>query len=60
MLDLLEALAARRRWRYHRMDGATPVAARSRLMRDFNNNPDIFVFLLTTKVGARGQVQRLA
>lgn len=33
-----------------RMDGSTAVAMRARLMDDFNNNPDVFVFLLTTKV----------
>jgi hypothetical protein len=37
-------------WRYHRMDGATPVAMRSRLIDDFNANPRIAFFLLTTKV----------
>ncbi len=37
-------------WRYHRMDGCTPVASRSRLIDDFNLNPEVFVFLLTTKV----------
>jgi hypothetical protein len=39
-------------WRYHRMDGCTPIALRSRLMEDFNRNPRVVLFLLTTKVGA--------
>ena len=34
------------------MDGSTSIAVRSRLMDDFNTNPDVFVFLLTTKVCA--------
>ena len=38
-------------YRYHRMDGSTPVIQRARLMDDFNDNDEIFVFLLTTKVG---------
>lgn len=54
MLDIFEKLARSKKspaWSYHRMDGGTPVASRSRLIDDFNNNPDVFLFLLTTKVG---------
>lgn len=40
--------------RYHRMDGSTNVAVRARLVDDFNSNDDIFLFLLTTKVGGLG------
>jgi SNF2 family DNA or RNA helicase len=40
------------------MDGSTPVPLRARLMADFNSNPDVSLFLLTTKVrdlpGTRG------
>lgn len=32
------------------MDGSTTIAVRARLMDDFNTNPAIAVFLLTTKV----------
>jgi len=32
------------------MDGSTSIPIRARLMDDFNNNPDINAFLLTTKV----------
>ncbi len=54
MLDILERLVLKRGWKHHRMDGGTPIASRSRLMDDFNNNPEIFVFLLTTRVGGLG------
>eukprot|EP00798_Chlamydomonas_sp_ICE-L_P016205 gene16205-22369_t len=54
MLDILEKLLQRLGYRYHRMDGSTSVGQRSRLMDDFNNNPDVFAFLLTTKVGGLG------
>lgn len=37
---------------YHRMDGCTSISQRSRLVDDFNNNPRVFLFLLTTKVRA--------
>lgn len=54
MLDILEKLVVSRGYKYHRMDGSTTVATRTRLMDDFNNNPSVFVFLLTTKVGGLG------
>lgn len=41
-------------YRYLRMDGSTAVKARSSLVHRFNTDPDIFVFLLTTKVGGLG------
>lgn len=49
MLDILEGIVQAAGYKYHRMDGCTAVAQRSRMMHDFNNNPSIFVFLLTTK-----------
>ncbi len=36
------------------MDGSTAVGARARLVDDFNANEQVFVFLLTTKVGGLG------
>lgn len=36
------------------MDGGTPVVTRARLIDDFNDNPDVFAFLLTTRVGGIG------
>jgi DNA excision repair protein ERCC-6 len=36
------------------MDGATPVKKRSHLVDQFNNSANIFLFLLTTKVGGLG------
>jgi len=54
MLDILEGIVQAAGYKYHRMDGCTAVAQRSRMMHDFNNNPSIFVFLLTTKVGGLG------
>lgn len=54
MLDIIERLVVSHGWRYHRMDGSTSVATRARLIDDFNNNDEIFVFLLTTRVGGLG------
>jgi DNA excision repair protein ERCC-6 len=39
---------------YRRMDGETPIKDRQDLVDEFNNNPDLHVFLLTTKVGGLG------
>jgi len=54
MLDIMERCVQSAGMAYHRMDGSTNVAARARLVDDFNDNPGIFVFLLTTKVGGVG------
>merc|ERR1719414_1066751 len=37
-----------------KMDGQTSIGSRQNLIKKFNENPDIFVFLLTTKVGGLG------
>ncbi|KAK3990163.1 SNF2 family N-terminal domain-containing protein [Cladorrhinum sp. PSN332] len=39
---------------YLRMDGKTPVKQRQTLVDQFNNDPNLHVFLLTTKVGGLG------
>lgn len=41
-------------FRYLRMDGKTNVKDRQSLVDQFNNDPDLHVFLLTTKVGGLG------
>ena len=54
MLDILEASVAKAGYTYRRMDGTTPVSHRMRLIDEFNGDDDVFVFLLTTKVGGLG------
>ena len=54
MLDIIERSVQNAGMTYHRMDGSTAVGVRARLVDDFNDNPAIFVFLLTTKVGGVG------
>ncbi|KAK6203078.1 DNA dependent ATPase [Scheffersomyces amazonensis] len=39
---------------YLRMDGSTPIAKRQALVDKFNEDPNLDVFLLTTKVGGLG------
>jgi SNF2 family DNA or RNA helicase len=54
MLDILELSLKRDGYQYLRMDGATPVEHRQALIRRFNDDPSVFVFLLTTRVGGLG------
>ena len=55
MLDILEKyIKSIGGINYRRMDGNTPISTRQGLVDQFNNNPDIHVFLLTTKVGGLG------
>ncbi|KAG7290207.1 hypothetical protein NEMBOFW57_000205 [Staphylotrichum longicolle] len=55
MLDIIETFVQRlENIRYLRMDGKTPVKQRQTLVDQFNTDPELDVFLLTTKVGGLG------
>ncbi|KAK8108464.1 DNA repair protein rhp26 [Apiospora sp. TS-2023a] len=55
MLDILEKFIQNLgNFRYLRMDGGTAVKNRQALVDEFNNDPELDVFLLTTKVGGLG------
>lgn len=54
MLDILETFLIASDYTYRRMDGATPIKLRMALIDEFNNSNDVFVFILTTKVGGLG------
>lgn len=54
MLTLLEKFVIKEGYEYLRMDGSTPIGSRQPLVEKFNTNEDIFLFLLTTKVGGLG------
>ncbi|KAK5813409.1 DNA repair rhp26 [Gossypium arboreum] len=54
MLDILENFLTTSGYCYRRMDGHTPVKQRMALIDEFNNSDDIFIFILTTKVGGLG------
>ncbi|CAK9437479.1 uncharacterized protein LODBEIA_P18570 [Lodderomyces beijingensis] len=64
MLDILEKFVANlpvlgdqkkdAKFNYLRMDGSTPIVNRQSLVDAFNNDPNLHVFLLTTKVGGLG------
>lgn len=54
MLDILENFLIAGDYTYRRMDGLTPVKHRMALIDEFNNSDDVFIFILTTKVGGLG------
>ncbi|KAF9918624.1 hypothetical protein FBU30_000124 [Linnemannia zychae] len=54
MLDILEKFIKQEGYKYRRMDGTTPIQHRMGLVDEFNARDDIYVFLLTTKVGGLG------
>ncbi|KAL1876784.1 DNA repair protein rhp26 [Paecilomyces lecythidis] len=55
MLDILERyIRALSGFNYRRMDGSTPIQHRQTMVDEFNNDPNLHVFLLTTKVGGLG------
>ncbi|KAJ3298145.1 hypothetical protein HK104_011138 [Borealophlyctis nickersoniae] len=54
MQDILEKFVRNEGYRYRRMDGATPIKNRIAMVDEFNENANLFLFLLTTKVGGLG------
>jgi DNA excision repair protein ERCC-6 len=55
MLDIMEIfIKSLSGFRYRRMDGDTPIQNRQRMVDEFNTDPGLHVFLLTTKVGGLG------
>ncbi|KAK3050916.1 DNA repair protein rhp26 [Extremus antarcticus] len=55
MLDIMEKFVkGMEGFRYVRMDGTTNIKDRQDLVDQFNRDPDLHVFLLTTKVGGLG------
>ena len=55
MLDILQTFVQRLgNVNYIRMDGKTPIKQRQTLVDQFNTDPEVDVFLLTTKVGGLG------
>jgi len=54
MMDIMEKYLKIRGHRYLRLDGQTPVQERQFLIDDFNKDPDIFIFILSTRAGGLG------
>lgn len=54
MLDIIESFLVASEYSYRRMDGLTAIKHRMALIDEFNNSDDVFIFILTTKVGGLG------
>ena len=54
MLDILEEYMAKRKYIYFRLDGSTNIADRRDMINEFQTNPKIFAFLLSTRAGGLG------
>merc|ERR1719411_936663 len=53
-MDIMEKYLKLRGHRYLRLDGQTPVQERQFLIDDFNKDPEIFIFILSTRAGGLG------
>ena len=54
MIDLMEEYLTYRNYKYCRLDGSTSIENRRDTVQDFQTNPDIFIFLLSTRAGGLG------
>ncbi|XP_061197409.1 lymphocyte-specific helicase-like [Saccostrea echinata] len=54
MLDILQDYCYLRKYSFCRLDGSTSIHDRQEQMSEFNNNPDTFLFLLSTRAGGLG------
>eukprot|EP00054_Salpingoeca_dolichothecata_P025480 m.178669 g.178669 ORF g.178669 m.178669 type:complete len:1122 (-) comp25371_c0_seq1:29-3394(-) len=54
MLTIIESFVQAQEYEYRRMDGGTNIKNRQPLIKEFNNDSNIFIFLLTTRVGGLG------
>ncbi|KAA0713944.1 SMARCAD1A [Triplophysa tibetana] len=54
VLDIVEILLKHLKHEFVRLDGSTPMAERIGLIDNYNTNPEIFVFLLSTRAGGQG------
>ncbi|XP_039295723.1 LOW QUALITY PROTEIN: uncharacterized protein LOC111049654 [Nilaparvata lugens] len=43
-----------RNWNYYRLDGSTSALEREKLINEFNSNPNIHLFLVSTRAGSLG------
>jgi DNA helicase INO80 len=54
MIDLMEEYLTYRNYKYCRLDGSTKLEDRRDTVADFQNRPEIFIFLLSTRAGGLG------
>ncbi|XP_069756937.1 lymphoid-specific helicase isoform X2 [Narcine bancroftii] len=54
MLDILMDYCHLREYKYSRLDGSMPYNLREENINNFNNDPEVFLFLLSTRAGGLG------
>lgn len=54
MMDLMEEYLTYRQYSYIRLDGSSKLDDRRDLVHDWQNKPEIFIFLLSTRAGGLG------
>jgi ATP-dependent helicase STH1/SNF2 len=54
IMNIMEDYLLFRGYKYLRLDGSTKADDRTTLLQDFNSDPDIFVFILSTRAGGLG------
>lgn len=54
MMDLMEEYLSYRQYKYIRLDGSSKLSDRRDLVNDWQSNPELFIFLLSTRAGGLG------
>lgn len=54
MMDLFEEYLAQTKYRYLRLDGSTKISDRRDMVSQFQQDPEIFIFILSTRAGGLG------
>lgn len=54
MMDLLEDFLIWQKYSYFRMDGQTQLQDRRFMVEEYQTNPNIFIFILSTRAGGLG------
>jgi chromatin-remodeling ATPase INO80 len=54
MMDILEEYLSRKKYTFFRLDGSCTVADRRDMVKEFQENPKIFAFILSTRAGGLG------
>ena len=54
MLDIFETFLNMHHFSYLRMDGSTSLPQRQKMMEKFNNDNQVFIFILSTRAGGLG------
>jgi len=54
MIDILEDFMQKKKYLFLRLDGSSNITDRRDMVNEFQTNPKIFIFLLSTRAGGLG------